>query len=343
MVLPYVLAAGIAGDKSRKCNLCGLKKNVIVEHCHVHGLVRGLTCSSCNQHLAALDAGKRRPTEKEIFYLDNCPDCRQARHIDDPITSTRMLETFSLASQQVAEIMRILGIEAITPNLISAQFDAGEELATAVYWTARRLTKNTMSTRRRQRQAIARLNVKDDWFKGAPAGSVAVENDIDTDDSIWLTNIEAQRRDFRADLAAVMRGEARLRTEVVRQRLAELCPTVYEGQSAKDLSAALTGLGVTPRKSQGLMYVAAEDLPAALEAGEEEQCDTAKRNVTRKDLIIQILVEATQPLASTEVLAALRILGDEVKNEVAMYNLLGKMTSDGVIKKNEDRLFSLSV
>lgn len=75
-------------------------------------------------------------------------------------------------------------------------------------------------------------------------------------------------RDFRADLDAVMHGGARERTEVIRQRLAELHPPTYEGQSARDLAAALAEAGIPIRKSDGIKVITAADLADATDARE---------------------------------------------------------------------------
>jgi DNA segregation ATPase FtsK/SpoIIIE, S-DNA-T family len=45
--------------------------------------------------------------------------------------------------------------------------------------------------------------------------------------------------DHLADIHQALRGEQRVRTQVVLTRLAELNPAVYEGWSFQDLSAAL--------------------------------------------------------------------------------------------------------
>lgn len=74
-----------------------------------------------------------------------------------------------------------------------------------------------------------------------------------------------ERRDHLADIAHVMRGERRVRTEVIRQRLAELDRTVYEGWSAGQLAAVLAEHGVPVRKSNGLSVVRGEDVEQALE------------------------------------------------------------------------------
>ncbi|WP_119731432.1 FtsK/SpoIIIE domain-containing protein [Thermomonospora amylolytica] len=72
------------------------------------------------------------------------------------------------------------------------------------------------------------------------------------------------QRDHLADIERVMRGERRVRTEIIRQRLAELDPTVYEGWTAQNLAAALAEHGIQPRKSDGVMVVRNQDVQDAL-------------------------------------------------------------------------------
>ncbi|MDX8055763.1 ATP-binding protein [Lentzea sp. BCCO 10_0798] len=69
------------------------------------------------------------------------------------------------------------------------------------------------------------------------------------------TGDTAPARDFLADLAQIMGGEVRVRTEVIRQRLRELHPGTYEGMTAGDLTAKLTAAGIEPYKTSGVMHV----------------------------------------------------------------------------------------
>ena len=69
--------------------------------------------------------------------------------------------------------------------------------------------------------------------------------------------------DFLTDLAAAMRGERRVRTQVVLGRLAAQHPT-YAEWTLIDLRDALVDLGFTAQKSDGRMVVRAEDITAAL-------------------------------------------------------------------------------
>jgi DNA segregation ATPase FtsK/SpoIIIE, S-DNA-T family len=76
--------------------------------------------------------------------------------------------------------------------------------------------------------------------------------------------IQAPPVDHLADIADVMRGEPRVRTQVVLARLAAHNPTEYEPWTARDLRATLRACGVTVRKSDGAMVVRAEDITTAL-------------------------------------------------------------------------------
>jgi S-DNA-T family DNA segregation ATPase FtsK/SpoIIIE len=90
--------------------------------------------------------------------------------------------------------------------------------------------------------------------------------------------IEAAPADHLADIADVMRGERRVRTQVVLTRLAEHNPAEYEGWSPTDLTAALADHGVRPGKSHGVMVIRAEDISDAL--GNREARDGTERGET---------------------------------------------------------------
>jgi hypothetical protein len=76
--------------------------------------------------------------------------------------------------------------------------------------------------------------------------------------------IEAAPVDHLAEIAEVMRGERRVRTQVVLSRLAEHDPDEYEGWSFTDLAAALAEHGITPRKSDGVKVIRQTDIANAL-------------------------------------------------------------------------------
>jgi DNA segregation ATPase FtsK/SpoIIIE, S-DNA-T family len=76
--------------------------------------------------------------------------------------------------------------------------------------------------------------------------------------------LEAVPVDHLADIADAMRGERRVRTQVVLARLAAHNPTVYEGWTTTDLRDVLADHGITVRKSDGVKVIRAEDITAAL-------------------------------------------------------------------------------
>jgi S-DNA-T family DNA segregation ATPase FtsK/SpoIIIE len=78
------------------------------------------------------------------------------------------------------------------------------------------------------------------------------------------TAIDQPARDLLSDVGEVMREETRVRTEVIRQRLAELDARVYEGITAQELTEAVTAVGVRPYKSDGLMTVRLADVRRAI-------------------------------------------------------------------------------
>lgn len=83
--------------------------------------------------------------------------------------------------------------------------------------------------------------------------------------------LEAATADHLADVAEVMRGERRVRTQIVLARLAELNPTVYERWTFSMLTAALAGVGITPRKSGGVKVVRLEDVDIKLSVAKRER------------------------------------------------------------------------
>lgn len=87
--------------------------------------------------------------------------------------------------------------------------------------------------------------------------------------------LEAAPPDHLAAITDAMRGERRVRTQVVLARLAALDPTVYEGWTLTDLRDVLDDHGITVRKSDGVKVVRAEDLTAALNRRREADRDPA--------------------------------------------------------------------
>ncbi|MBV9650077.1 MAG: hypothetical protein JO296_08060 [Pseudonocardiales bacterium] len=74
----------------------------------------------------------------------------------------------------------------------------------------------------------------------------------------------AEQVDHLANIHTALRGERRVRTQVVLTRLAELNPSVYEGWTFQDLSAALADYDIEPVKSGGVKVVRATDVAHAL-------------------------------------------------------------------------------
>lgn len=83
--------------------------------------------------------------------------------------------------------------------------------------------------------------------------------------------------DHLADVAAVLRGEQRVRTQVVLGRLAEHDPGTYEAWTPADLRALLVEHGAAPTKTGGLMVVRGPAVHAALDdrddGADDEQRD----------------------------------------------------------------------
>lgn len=70
--------------------------------------------------------------------------------------------------------------------------------------------------------------------------------------------------DHLADIAAALRGEKRVRTQIVLARLAEAVPALYEDWTFQTLSATLAAHHIAIRKSDGQSVIRAEDLHAAI-------------------------------------------------------------------------------
>jgi DNA segregation ATPase FtsK/SpoIIIE, S-DNA-T family len=80
--------------------------------------------------------------------------------------------------------------------------------------------------------------------------------------------------DHLVNIHTALRGEKRVRTQVVLARLAELNPAEYEDWTFQDLAATLAEHGIEPAKSQGVKVVRADDITQVLterdEIGDEE-------------------------------------------------------------------------
>jgi S-DNA-T family DNA segregation ATPase FtsK/SpoIIIE len=80
---------------------------------------------------------------------------------------------------------------------------------------------------------------------------------------------QAAAVDHLADVHTALRGEKRVRTQVVLARLAELNPAEYEEWTFQDLAAALAEYGIEPAKSQGVKVIRADDVTQALTQRDE--------------------------------------------------------------------------
>lgn len=94
--------------------------------------------------------------------------------------------------------------------------------------------------------------------------------------------------DHLADIADVIGGEKRVRTQTVLARLIARDPDEYDGWTLPDLTAALAGHGIAPVKSDGVMVIRAADVAAALAAGDREtDRDPAGRQGVLPDLSLR--------------------------------------------------------
>ncbi|MET7477649.1 endonuclease domain-containing protein [Streptomyces sp. NPDC005648] len=85
MSIPYRYVRGAATGRDDTCALCSCRSTaLVVDHCHTHGLSRGLVCGGCNNRLGRLDSGAVVPAPREAFYLANCPECRRTESLDSP-------------------------------------------------------------------------------------------------------------------------------------------------------------------------------------------------------------------------------------------------------------------
>jgi S-DNA-T family DNA segregation ATPase FtsK/SpoIIIE len=82
--------------------------------------------------------------------------------------------------------------------------------------------------------------------------------------------------DHLTNIHQALRGERRVRTQVVLSRLAELDPATYEGWSFHDLTTTLARHGIKPVKSRGVKSVRAADITHAL-------THRAHHNITNSD------------------------------------------------------------
>ncbi|MCX4612121.1 endonuclease domain-containing protein [Streptomyces mirabilis] len=98
MSIPYRYVRGAATGRDDTCALCASRSTaLVVDHCHTHGLSRGLVCGGCNNRLGRLDSGATVPSPREAFYLSNCPECRRTESLDSPDASALRIGAVALA------------------------------------------------------------------------------------------------------------------------------------------------------------------------------------------------------------------------------------------------------
>ena len=61
----------ILKEEKGSCEICGKADNLVVDHDHLSGLVRGVVCSSCNLRLGWIDSMKEPWLKKAAEYLKN--------------------------------------------------------------------------------------------------------------------------------------------------------------------------------------------------------------------------------------------------------------------------------
>lgn len=72
----YKLDAGLIErvykEANGRCQLCGKKRKLVLDHCHETGVLRGFICMSCNSGLGHLGDNKDSLL-LAVEYLDRCP------------------------------------------------------------------------------------------------------------------------------------------------------------------------------------------------------------------------------------------------------------------------------
>ncbi|WP_156934775.1 hypothetical protein [Pseudonocardia spinosispora] len=88
---------------------------------------------------------------------------------------------------------------------------------------------------------------------------------------------QSEEADHLGDIHRVMRGEPRVRTQIVLQRLTELNPGEYEDWTFQNLAAALAVYDIEPVKSHGVKVVRATDVTEALAERDQDGSDETGR------------------------------------------------------------------
>ncbi len=77
MSIPYARITSRVDLDDTPCALChAVTVMPVIDHCHVHGMTRGVLCVTCHARMARVDADLTLATPRELFHRDNCPACR---------------------------------------------------------------------------------------------------------------------------------------------------------------------------------------------------------------------------------------------------------------------------
>jgi S-DNA-T family DNA segregation ATPase FtsK/SpoIIIE len=127
----------------------------------------------------------------------------------------------------------------------------------------------------------ASLTVRTHYIDGAQAVTVADRAKAKRAGVTTLTTVEAgDPADPLADILDVLGDAPRMRTDEVRQRLAERNPGEYREWTASDLTQALEAVGAGPYKSNGVMVVGRARVVEAIEEhGRDGEQASGRRGV----------------------------------------------------------------
>ncbi|MDT0445964.1 ATP-binding protein [Streptomyces johnsoniae] len=122
----------------------------------------------------------------------------------------------------------------------------------------------------------ASMNIRTHYINGDEAEAIAEQakqrrQPVNTADDTG----PAEPADHLADIAAVLGTQKRMRTEEVRQRLAEKNPGEYRGWTASDLIRTLEAAGADAHKSSGVMVVSRARVLEALAERDDDTDDDA--------------------------------------------------------------------
>lgn len=92
---------------SPQCTICGAKKELVRDHCHRTGYIRGILCNSCNIHLGTLQSVKKKRSNKwHVWYEEYEDKIEEFRkyHVSIPFKS--------FASKKILFMLRDAGVQA---------------------------------------------------------------------------------------------------------------------------------------------------------------------------------------------------------------------------------------